>query len=231
MNASSPSLVAGSTDKKATTLTAAVLPENATNKNVIWTLSEGYGDLVEVSGKLTDTQITLTLKDGVSITEEKKITVTATSVTDATKKGTMEITITAANQKPSGDTEIDPSLTDGIYLIKKGDEANKTKHGTIASALAAIPNDATESDTYTIQLARGTYNENALRYTRKANLVILGNTESKFGADVIIAGKGSSQSSMVVLLQRKTCRQQRKFLWSSGHSVYARNLLVLPVLC
>ena len=93
----------------------------------------------------------------------------------------------------SGNSDVDSSLTDGIYLIH-GSE--KTKKSTIKEALASIPSSAEESDTYIIQLPAGTYNEDALRYTAKANLVILGNTTKDFGSDVIIAGKGSSQASM-----------------------------------
>lgn len=93
----------------------------------------------------------------------------------------------------SGNAEVDASLTDGIYLIH-GTE--KSKKNSIKDALAAIPSTAAETDTYVIQLPAGTYNENALRYTAKANLVIIGNTEKEFGSDVIIAGKGSSQASM-----------------------------------
>lgn len=93
----------------------------------------------------------------------------------------------------SGNADVDSSLTDGIYLIH-GSE--KTKKSTIKEALASIPSSAEESDTYIIQLPAGTYNEDALRYTAKANLVILGNTSADYGSDVIIAGKGSSQASM-----------------------------------
>ena len=62
---------------------------------------------------------------------------------------------------------------------------------TIEAALKAAP---TENVIYTIKLPKGTYNENGLSYSGSATIVIEGSTDEEYGADVIIAGKGSSQT-------------------------------------
>ncbi len=70
---------------------------------------------------------------------------------------------------------------------------NGTAYETITAALAAIPTDSTE--TFTISLPKGTYNENGLGYNGKATIYIKGNTATKYGADVIIKGHGSDMST------------------------------------
>ncbi|MBR4464505.1 MAG: Ig-like domain-containing protein [Treponema sp.] len=164
--------------KSEISLTAKVSPDNATNKAVTWTLSDGYDSIVTLTGKLTDSSITLKAKAAGTITASAK-------TSDGGKTATSTITVLE-----KAETAKTTSVT-----LKKGDESIGT-FDTIAKALAAIPSSAGESDTYTILLAPDTYSENALRYAGKANLVIAGNTTKQFGSDVIIAGKGSSQSSM-----------------------------------
>ncbi len=67
------------------------------------------------------------------------------------------------------------------------------EYDTITAALAAIPTDSTE--TFTITLPKGTYNENGLAYNGKATIIIRGNTAAKYGADVIIKGHGSNMTA------------------------------------
>ena len=67
---------------------------------------------------------------------------------------------------------------------------NGTEYASITAAFAAIP--ATSTDTFEITLPKGTYNEDAIRYTGSATIKIKGNTAAKYGADVIITGHGSN---------------------------------------
>ena len=69
------------------------------------------------------------------------------------------------------------------------------KYSTIAKALAAIPTSGT-TDTYTITLPKGTYNENHLVYNGSATVKIVGDTTTKYGADVVIKGHGDNMASM-----------------------------------
>lgn len=70
---------------------------------------------------------------------------------------------------------------------------NGTEYDTIAAAIAAIP--TTSTDTFVITLPKGTYNENALGYNGSATIKIKGNTSTKYGADVIIKGRGSDMGT------------------------------------
>ena len=74
-------------------------------------------------------------------------------------------------------------------------EMNGTAYDTIAKALAAIPTTG-DTSTYTIRLNKGTYQENGLSYNGSATIHIIGNTRTKYGADVIIQGRGSDMSKM-----------------------------------
>jgi len=69
---------------------------------------------------------------------------------------------------------------------------NGTEFASVSAAFAAIPTDSTE--TYTIELPKGTYEEIGLTYEGSATIVIKGNTTTKYGADVIIAGHGADMS-------------------------------------
>ena len=70
---------------------------------------------------------------------------------------------------------------------------NGTEYATIKEALAAVPTDSTE--TFTITLPKGTYEENGLAYNGKATIHIKGNTNAKYGADVIIKGHGADMTT------------------------------------
>jgi pectin methylesterase-like acyl-CoA thioesterase len=74
-------------------------------------------------------------------------------------------------------------------------EMNGVAYETIAAALAAIPTSG-DTSTYTIRLNKGTYNENGLSYNGTASIHIIGNTNTKYGTDVIIKGRGNNMSSM-----------------------------------
>lgn len=69
---------------------------------------------------------------------------------------------------------------------------NNTTYESITAAFAAIPKDST--DTYTITLGKGTYEEIGLTYDGSATIRMVGDTTTKYGADVIIAGHGSDMS-------------------------------------
>ena len=74
-------------------------------------------------------------------------------------------------------------------------EMNGVAYESITKALAAIPTSG-DTSTYTIRLNKGTYNENGLSYNGTASIHIIGNTRTKYGADVIIKGRGNNMSSM-----------------------------------
>jgi len=69
---------------------------------------------------------------------------------------------------------------------------NGTEYTSIAAALAAVPTDST--DTYTIIIPKGNYNENGLAYNGKATIKLVGATDTKYGADVVITGHGSDMT-------------------------------------
>ena len=79
-----------------------------------------------------------------------------------------------------------------------GDEEKSVKldgveKASIAAALAAIPTSG-DTNTYTITLGKGTYEENGLAYDGSATIRIVGDTNTKYGTDVIIKGHGSDMS-------------------------------------
>ena len=70
---------------------------------------------------------------------------------------------------------------------------NGTEYASITAALAAIPTSG-DTATYTIILPKGTYEENGLAYNGSATVKIVGATDAKYGADVIIKGHGSDMT-------------------------------------
>ena len=74
-------------------------------------------------------------------------------------------------------------------------EMNGVAYDTITAALAAIPTSG-DTSTYTISLNKGTYKENGLSYNGTATIHIVGNTNTKYGTDVIIMGRGNNMGSM-----------------------------------
>ena len=85
---------------------------------------------------------------------------------------------------PGGNGQDTPAIT-----------MNGTAYETIKAAIAAIPTSG-DTGTYTIKLAKGTYNENALEYNGSATIKISGDTTTKYGADVIIKGHGSDMTTL-----------------------------------
>ena len=71
---------------------------------------------------------------------------------------------------------------------------NGVKYETISAALAAIPTSG-DTSTYVIKLAKGTYEENGLAYNGSATVKISGDTDTQYGADVIIKGHGSDMTT------------------------------------
>ncbi len=74
-------------------------------------------------------------------------------------------------------------------------EMNGVAYDTIKDAFAAIPTSG-DTSTYTIRLNKGTYKEVGLSYKGSATIRIIGNTDAKYGSDVIIEGRGSNMSAM-----------------------------------
>ena len=79
--------------------------------------------------------------------------------------------------------------------VKSPIEMNGVAYETIAAALAAIPT-TNDTNTYTITLQKGTYEEIGLVYDGTATIHIIGDTDTKYGADVIIKGRGKNMASM-----------------------------------
>lgn len=88
------------------------------------------------------------------------------------------------DKKPVGNGQQTPDIT-----------MNGTAYETIKAAIAKIPTSG-DTGTYTIKLAKGTYNENALEYNGSATIKISGDTTTKYGADVIIKGHGSDMATL-----------------------------------
>ncbi|MDE6706201.1 MAG: Ig-like domain-containing protein [Treponemataceae bacterium] len=97
-------------------------------------------------------------------------------------------TITVASD---GSLTFDDTAMKALKPTLRKNDGEPTEYDTIKDALAAIP--ATGTDTYTITLQPGKYRENGLSYNGSATVVIEGKTDAKFGKDVVIMGKGSSQ--------------------------------------
>lgn len=202
-------LAVGSETYASVILTASVLPATASDTSVTWTLSDGYESYVTLSGNLTDSSITLTVRSDASITEKQTITATATANGDSSKTASAKIKVYASETDLQNDYD--------VYLSSSS-ESTKTGYGTIAAALAAIPSEATSSDTYTITVGTDyAETETGLSYTNSngATLIIEGDTETEYGADVVIAGKGSSQKNST----------SRCFLYIGGNAnVILKNL-------
>ncbi|MBE6349763.1 MAG: hypothetical protein E7062_03290 [Spirochaetaceae bacterium] len=78
-----------------------------------------------------------------------------------------------------------------IHLI---DSTGKvTGFDKIQAALDAI---GWSQGEYTILIEKGTYKENFINYTGPATITFKGNTSTKYGADVIITGRGSNMGAM-----------------------------------
>lgn len=114
------------TINKTTQLTAEVAPDNAANKGVEWSVTNGTGKATidsngvlkgEANGSVT---VKATAKDGSNVTATKEITVTATDVVVPVSKITV-------NSKT------------GIYAIG-------TNSGTLQMTASVVPNDATNQD-------------------------------------------------------------------------------------
>ena len=102
---------------------------------------------------------------------------------DATTKITSDITLYAKWSK----NRVIPNVT----KITMNDKT----YDTITAALAAIPT-SNDTNTYTIYLPKGEYKENGLSYNGTATVQIVGVTDTKYGADVVIKGRGNNMASM-----------------------------------
>ena len=82
------------------------------------------------------------------------------------------------------------------YSIVSKDTAikmNGVEYATIKAALEAIPVSG-DTSTYTITVPKGTYHENGLLYAGSATVRIVGNTDTKYGSDVVIIGHGDDMT-------------------------------------
>lgn len=116
---------------------------------------------------------------------------------ESSSKGTTPVqggSTTSGQTTPLGPTPTSGQTTPSEEVQKNAIEMNGTAYETLAAAFAAIPKD--EQGTYTIKLNKGTYNVVGLNYNGSATIRIVGNTNTKYGADVIIKGRGSNMSSM-----------------------------------
>ena len=129
----------------------------------------------------------------------------ATKPTDPTRTGSVntytfagwytDVALTQAfssDTAPTGDVTLyakwTSTVTEATAITMNG-----TEYSTIKAAIAAVPTDST--DTYTIIIPKGTYNENGLEYNGKATIKLIGATDTKYGADVIIRGHGSDMTA------------------------------------
>lgn len=71
---------------------------------------------------------------------------------------------------------------------------NGQTYATIKAAIAAIPTSG-DTNTYEIRLGKGTYTENGIAYNGSATIKISGYTDTQYGTDVIIKGRGSDMTT------------------------------------
>lgn len=117
----------------------------------------------------TETSCTVGLKDGF-ISSNAKARLYATLKADTYRYGFVDIII-------SLNTNIVLNSSNGSFIFD-----------TIQAALDSIKDDGD----YEIILQKGTYNENYINYNGPATIKIKGDTDAKYGADVIITGHGTS---------------------------------------
>ena len=91
---------------------------------------------------------------------------------------TKSMTLYAKYSKVSKDTSI---------------KMNGVEYATIKAALEAIPTSG-DTSTYTITIPKGEYHEDGLAYHGTATVRIKGNSDTKYGSDVVIIGKGSDMT-------------------------------------
>ena len=120
------------------TLTATIAPDNASNKGVTWSFSEGYDSYVEVSAT--------TSKSGESITLTAKaagtVTATATAAGDTSKTASVTITIIAEA------VEATAASVSGTYTITL-DDGDLTF--TLKSDGTVVDEDGDEIGTFTLE--------------------------------------------------------------------------------
>ena len=144
----------------------------------------------------TKAPTTVTTKAPTTVTTKAPTTVTTKAPTTVTTKAPTTVTTkapTTTTKAPTTTTKAPTTTTKPAE--QKGIDMNGVKYDTITAALAAIPTSG-DTSTYTITLEKGTYNENGLSYNGTASIHIIGNTTTKYGADVIIKGRGNNMSSM-----------------------------------
>ncbi len=116
----------------------------------------------------------------------KDVTSSATfSEVDTLTYGSKTVTVSFGGQTATYSVEVEQDTK--IRM-------NGTEYASIKEALAAVPT-TEDTGTYVITLPKGTYEENGLAYNGTATIKISGNSDTKYGADVIIKGHGSEMSA------------------------------------
>ena len=157
-------------------LPALGLPANATNPNVTW---------------MSDKKDVATVENGTVKAVAAGTAVITVTTEDGGKTATCTVTVkekTSGSEGEGGSSGGNGQQTPAITM-------NGTAYETIKAAIAEIPTSG-DTGTYTIKLAKGTYNENALEYNGSATIKISGDTTTKYGADVIIKGHGSDMTTL-----------------------------------
>ncbi len=130
----------------------------------------------------SELKVTATFSDETT----KDVTAYATfSKVDTLTYGTKTVTVTYRNMTATYSVEVEQDTK--IRM-------NATEYATIKEALAAVPT-TEDTSTYVITLPKGTYEENGLAYNGTATVKISGNTDTKYGTDVIIKGHGSDMTT------------------------------------
>ncbi len=141
--------------------------------------------------------------DSVEVEEGGKVTRPATNPTKADDDNySYEFVAWCSDADLTSEFDFDTEITAATTIYAKfaavskdtAIKMNGTKYDTITAALAAIPTSG-DTSTYTITLPKGTYNENGLTYNGSATVRIVGNTATKYGADVIIKGHGADMTT------------------------------------
>lgn len=182
-------LTAGSTSASASdtvSLTAKAGYYGNPSISYTWALTSGgsYASLA----KTTDSRAALSYDEKTNTLTVNNTTAAAQTITvkvtaaygSTTKEATVNITAAA---KPADPVVSKITVYNGITGSSK-----KGEYDTVTAALAACGS----SGDFRIVLPKGTYNENGLTYNGSGTIRICGDTTTKYGADVVIKGHGST---------------------------------------
>ena len=146
------------------------------DNETVGTYSQPGSDAHDVTSKATFTAGSVTFKAGETVSADS---------------GTYTVTVTFGGKTLTDAIALTVKEPSGIALVSG---STSTSYDTIQEAWVAIG----ESGDYVLKLNAGTYtvpDGTQLAYNGAANIKIFGITTTEYGADVIIKGKGSDQSS------------------------------------